>query len=247
MQGTVLILMALSGVGCHHKAHHGYAPVLTGCYAGYESACYASYEPACYAEPVVLDGCYGAACYSGGYGAASLSACYGDIYDACYSVPACYGGYRKHRHGGLFGCFKRKRCGACNGGYAYDSCYSAPVFGVYPPATYGDTVYGASQIYGSGQVYGPGQTWGAAPMAADAVPAATTTTEPAYQPTNAVDSAAPTPPTPDAATPPATTEPAPVDRVNDAAGAAADAVRDAVPAAPAPEAAPAIPPAPGGF
>ena len=51
MQGTMVLLMALSGVGCHHKN------------------CCVAYTPPCYSASF-LDGCYGggfAGCYGGSY------------------------------------------------------------------------------------------------------------------------------------------------------------------------------------
>lgn len=138
MQGTIAVLMALSGLGCHHKSCNDCyvapacysAPYLTGCYSACYDVGYVAYSPGCYATACYggWDACYGAACYG--------AACYGS---ACYG--GCYGG--GHRHGGLFGCFKRKHCGVCNPPVAYgcyggcyggwDACYSTPVFGSYGP------------------------------------------------------------------------------------------------------------------
>lgn len=196
MQGTVVMLMALTGMGCHHKAcDTGYhTTALTGCYGDYMNACYASYAPACYAEPVVMssqvymDDCCGTTVHS---------ACYSDMYNACYSVPALYKyGKHRHRHGGLFGCFKRKRCGACNPVYSgWDSCYGAAVFGSYPPATFGDVVYSSPMT--SGQTYGRGAAvYSTTP---DSVP------PPSVEeaaPTTVPAEGAPTPPTPAPSTPP---------------------------------------------
>jgi hypothetical protein len=158
MQGTIAMLMALSGLGCHHKAC---APVYApSCYASScYSSCYAS-APV-YAEPVMPMGqCYGGySCYAGGfgYGGSCYSSCYGGGYDSCYS--SCYSAPRKKccLFGGLFGGHhKRARVvdACCNLG-AYDACYSTPVYGSYTPAfaTGQGMAYGAPQggYYGSGQ------------------------------------------------------------------------------------------------
>src|SRR5271157_2225866 len=113
MQGTIVMLMALSGLGCHHKSCDvAYVPSYydTGaCYGGCYGGGYATVvEPSCYS------GCYSSGysgCYSSGYGGC-YGGCYGGGYDSCYS--GCYGGgydscYSGRRHGGLlsglFHCF----------------------------------------------------------------------------------------------------------------------------------------------
>lgn len=175
MQGTMVMLLALSGLGCGHSAHK--APVYDSCY----SSCYGgvAYD-ACY------DSCY-SACYGGGFVQTSYGSCYSSCYggscyatgyDACYSScygGSCYGGgLFKRKHGGLFSCFggggglfghKHKRAyydacySACYGPTAYyDSCYSAcyfspvytnaydmPVFGTYTPAVSPQAGYGSPQ------------------------------------------------------------------------------------------------------
>jgi hypothetical protein len=168
MQSAIVLLVALTGVGCHNKSCDTcYEPAVSvigyGCYSGYTDACYTAYAPACYAT--AYSGCYGGGwgCYGRGWG----DACYsmGDWSGSCYG-GACYGGWshgykKRHRHGGLFGGFKRRRCDICNpqpvyascyGGW-WDSCYSQPVFGSYTP-TYGSGQYGSSQ-YGAAQVVSP--------------------------------------------------------------------------------------------
>src|SRR5271166_5429028 len=96
MQGTIVMLMALSGLGCHHKACDvTYVPSYYGtgaCYGGCYGGGYATVaEPSCYSG-----------CYSSGY-----SGCYSSSYDSCYSGSyGCYGGgydscYSGRRHGCL--------------------------------------------------------------------------------------------------------------------------------------------------
>ena len=58
MQGTIVMLMALSGLGCHHKA------------------CDTAYAPSCYSG-----GCYGG-CYATEYSTVVEPSCY----SACYSA-----------------------------------------------------------------------------------------------------------------------------------------------------------------
>ena len=105
MQGTIVMLMALSGLGCHHRAVPRSATRRLlrrlrrllqhrRCYASCYSGCYAS--------------CYGAA--TGRATAACYSSCYGACYSSCYG-GGCYGGGRKHcgLFGGLFGHKHRRR------------------------------------------------------------------------------------------------------------------------------------------
>jgi hypothetical protein len=151
MQGTMVMLLALSGMGCHHGGH---APSYDACYSACYDACYAgvSYD-ACYGD--AYDACY-SACYGGGFemGAygTTYDACYSSCYDSCYS--SCYGG--KHG-GGLFSCFKglfghkkKKHYDSCYSACygptyydaCYDSCYSSCYGGSVPMASYGMPVYG---------------------------------------------------------------------------------------------------------
>ena len=77
MQGTIVMLMALSGLGCHHKGcDMVYTPSCYsgGCYGGCYDGCYATayatvVEPSCYSACYSsgYSGCYGG-CYGGGYG-----------------------------------------------------------------------------------------------------------------------------------------------------------------------------------
>src|SRR5215211_6792178 len=80
MQGTMVVLMALSGLGCHHRnCDVAYVPACySSCYGGGWDGCYGggpSYVSGCYSAPVVVEsgyagwsgGCY-SSCYGGGYG-----------------------------------------------------------------------------------------------------------------------------------------------------------------------------------
>ena len=76
MQGTIVMLMALSGLGCHHKSCDvAYAPPYYGtgaCYGGYYDGGYATVVgPSCYSD-----------CYSSGY-SGCYSIGYGGCYDSC--------------------------------------------------------------------------------------------------------------------------------------------------------------------
>src|SRR5271165_3087587 len=99
MQGTVMMLMALSGLGCHNKGCDvAYAAPTYGCYS---SGCYANVYPG-FVSPQSYTGCY-TGCYSGCYadvygGGCFGGGCYGGGYSSCYS--ACYGG--RHHGCGLF-------------------------------------------------------------------------------------------------------------------------------------------------
>ena len=71
MQGTIVMMMALSGLGCHHKSC---APVAPACYDSCYSSCYSApvvadcgtCGPTSYVAPACYSSCYGS-CYSGGY------------------------------------------------------------------------------------------------------------------------------------------------------------------------------------
>jgi hypothetical protein len=215
MQGTIVMLMALSGLGCHHRD------------------CAPAVAPACYdigySAPVVAD-C--APCAQTSYVApSSYSDCYSTGYSGCYSagytVPTgnCFSGFGTHRHHhGLFGglCGRRRSCDVCDVPQPTDcnTCNG----GGYAPAVYG--IY--TPVYSTGQV--PGASAAAAPMtlepaAAPAPPAAYSTTPPA-------------PPTPAVIPPAATTPPAPP---APAAAPAPTSVKSDVPPAPP---TPLAPPAP---
>ena len=112
MQGTMVVLMALSGLGCHHKhCDVVHAPAsYSSCYDGGWGGCHGvSYVSGCYSAPVVIESGYSAcydSCYSGGWG-------------GCYS--SCYGG---KRHGGLLGRLFGHKNRGCHG-VVYSACYDA--------------------------------------------------------------------------------------------------------------------------
>ena len=153
MQGTIAMLMALSGLGCHHKSC---APVVVeSCYTSCHSSCYSS----CYASPQVVSDVVipASQCYSSCYATTTYSSCYSSCYNSnsCYS--SCYSnghGHARKGHGLFGGLFHHKRraaaCDTCNLGVV-DACYSTPVYGSYTPAYV--TSYPSSQgvIYGAPQ------------------------------------------------------------------------------------------------
>jgi hypothetical protein len=104
MQGTVVMLMALSGMGCHHKYDVAYGPPTYSAFFG--MGCYANVYPNYMATAYVAPSCY--------------APCYADMYNGCYSAcyGGCYGGgyVRKHHSccfvSRLFGC-----CGCGKSGY----------------------------------------------------------------------------------------------------------------------------------
>ncbi len=78
MQGTIVMLMALSGMGCHNKCYDVvYTPPAYGCFGG---GCYANAYPTGWASPQGYSGCY----------ATGYSGCYATGYGGCYG--GCYGG-----------------------------------------------------------------------------------------------------------------------------------------------------------
>ena len=91
MQGTVMMLMALSGLGCHNKGYDVvYAPPTYGCYG---SGCYANVYPNFVSPQSYTDGYVGgySGCYANAYGGGCFGGgCYGGGLSSCYS--ACYGG-----------------------------------------------------------------------------------------------------------------------------------------------------------
>ncbi len=123
MQGTVVMMMVLSGLGCHHKkCDVAYAPPAYSCFSG---GCYANVYPADYGSTSYYSGCY-SGCYGGCY-----SSGWGGCYGGCYS--GSYGGH----HGcglfaKLFSCFKHSSC--------YGGCYSGCYGGGY--GCYGGTIGG---------------------------------------------------------------------------------------------------------
>ena len=113
MQGTVMMLMALSGLGCHNKGCDVVYAAPT--YSGYSSGCYANVYPS-FVSPQSDAGCYVggySGCYASVYdGGCFGGGCYGGGLSSCYS--ACYGG----RHHGcgllakLFSCCGARRTAA---------------------------------------------------------------------------------------------------------------------------------------
>ena len=165
MQGTIVMLMALSGLGCHHKSCDvTYVPSYYGTGACYSGSCYGG-GYATVAEPSCYSGCYSSGysgCYSSGYSGCYSSGygCYGGGYDSCYSGCyssgyGCYGGgydscYSGRRHGcllsGLFHCFGgwggswKQGCGLFGGhhrGHGYDDgSYGSDFGGDYYSTSY---------------------------------------------------------------------------------------------------------------
>ena len=155
MQGTIVMLMALSGLGCHHKACDvAYAPSCysEGCYGGCYGNSYATtyetvVEPSCYSAcyGTSYSGCYGG-CYSGSWSGGHTAA-----WDSC-GDDGC--GYGRRKHGlfsGLFSCFRGvgwgNNCGffgrhhrpASDDCLVADSCYSTG-YGDYSPAVFGSSM-----------------------------------------------------------------------------------------------------------
>lgn len=91
MQGTLLMLVALSGLGCHNKGCDvAYVtPTYASCYSG---GCYANWYPG-----PVMPSCY-SGCYTGGYSGCYGGGCYGGWGGSCFgswnggSFASCYGG-----------------------------------------------------------------------------------------------------------------------------------------------------------
>ena len=90
MQGTVMMLMALSGLGCHNKGCDVVYAAPT--YSGYSSGCYANVYPS-YVSPQSYTGCY-----AGGY-----SGCYATVYDGGCFGGGCYGGGRSSCYSSCYG------------------------------------------------------------------------------------------------------------------------------------------------
>ena len=105
MQGTIAMLMALSGLGCHHKSS---GPVIVdSCYSSCHSTCYSScYSSMPQATTVVVAS---SQCYGSGYATVTPSCYSSSCYSACYSSghSSCYNG--GHLRRGLFSCFGHKR------------------------------------------------------------------------------------------------------------------------------------------
>jgi hypothetical protein len=217
MQGTVMMLMALSGLGCHNKgADIVYAPPTYSCYS---SGCYANVYPN-YVSPQSYTGCY-----AGGY-----SGCYATIYDGGCFGGGCYGGgwscysgcYGGGHHGcgllsWLFRCCSFRGHGCYGGGwgsgygsywpdayggdYGYDLPYAPAMYGYARPFDYGVGAPGeAAMGYQGGMTGTPSEA--APPVPASPAPSTPSATTPSTT----------TPPTttpvPDTATPPPPPRPA---------------------------------------
>ena len=195
MQGTIVMLMALSGLGCHHT---GCGPAVAPCYDG----CYGNTVPMCYTT-YVAPSCY-SACYS---------LCYSGSYTGCFGGGrrGCFGGGRRGLFGGL--CHKRSYC--CD--YPVPACYDG-LYGCYGSGfggglAYGSPVYGSyAPVLGSGPMMG-GPIMGGPIMGPTLPPTTVTpaTPSPTTPPTEVAPPGAPSPPaeppTPPPAEPP--TPPAP--------------------------------------
>lgn len=179
MQGTVVMLMALSGLGCHNKSCDVvYAPPTYSCFSG---GCYANVYPPDYVSPSCYSGCYSSCysgCYSGSYSGHHGCGLFAKLF-SCFKHSGCYGsGYGCYGSG--YGCF-----GGSYGNFAsYDAPYSPPIFG-----------YALQYNYGAMDSYqAPSGMTGSTPMPSEAVPPV---------PPNPVPSTpAPAAPVPAATTPP---------------------------------------------
>jgi hypothetical protein len=185
MQGTVIMLMALSGLGCHNKSCDvAYGPPAYSCFSG---GCYANVYPD-YVSPSCYSGCF----------SSSYSGCYSSYYGSCYG--GCYSGNYGGHHGcglfaKLFSCFRHSGGHGCYGSsYGGSGCYGGSYggFGTYN-APYDPPIFGyALQYnYGSMDPYNQGPSGVMSPT-----PAPTPT------PSEAVAPVAPNPvPTPTAPSP----------------------------------------------
>jgi hypothetical protein len=194
MQGTVVMLMALSGLGCHNKSCDVvYAPPAYSCFSG---GCYANVYPPDYVSPSCYSGCY-----SSGY-----SGCYSSMGGSCYG--GCYSGSRGGHHGcglfaKLFSCFKHSGGHGCYGGGhgCYGGSYGS--FGGYD-APYDPPIFGYALQYNYGSMdsnQGPSSMTSPAATPSEAVaPVAPNPVPPAPSPS--------TPPVPADVTPPAPPAPA---------------------------------------
>ena len=223
MQGTLVMLVALSGLGCHNKGCDiAYGPPTYSSCFGVGLGCYAD----CYPGPVMpscyagcysggYSGCYGGgygSCYAGCYGGCYGGGCYGGWSGGCYGsgIGSCYGGYYGsrglRRHGGclssLFSCFHKRAACSNNCGYAYaaPACYGS----AYAPAVFGSALGMTYGPMGSGQDYVsvqsltvPSKQWSSGSMTT--MPSTTT------MPSEVTTPVPPTPTTPSAVTPPTLT------------------------------------------
>ena len=197
MQGTVVMLMALSGLGCHNKSYDAvYAPPAYGCFSG---GCYANVYPPDYVSPSCYSGCY-----SSGY-----SGCYSSLGGGCYG--GCYSGGGHHGCGlfaRLFSCFKHSGGHGCYGGGhgcyggsygsfgGYDAPYDPPIFGYALQYNYGslDSNQGPSGMTSPTPTPVPSEA--VAPVAPNPVPSAPNPSTPPVP----AEVTPPTPPAPAAPT-----------------------------------------------
>lgn len=173
MHGTVVMLMALSGLGCHYKhADVVYAP---SCYSGVADACYSSCYSSSVVQPVSYSSCY-SSCYS--------EACYSpSCYSSCYSgrkhgfLAKCFGGlgglFKKHHRAAyapvMDSCYSSCYSSSCYT-ETYASCYSGCYSSGYAPAVFGSEM----PIYGT-PIYGTPVPATTAPAPAGAATAPATT------------------------------------------------------------------------
>jgi hypothetical protein len=223
MQGTIVMLMALSGLGCHHKSCEvAFAPsyfTSGACYSGcYGDGFSTVVEPSCYSS-----------CYSSGY-SGCYNVGYGDAFGCCggYGYDDCgYGGCGGYRGCGLlkalFGCFGGwgRGCGLfgrCHRNYDY--CYAAdlgcysPFYSDYGPADFGSGMPIYETPIGSGhEVVEPAPSGTPVPGPSvkpreptSAPPSTSTTPSSSIQPE---ETTTPPPPAPGTTTPPKPPIPAP--------------------------------------
>jgi hypothetical protein len=189
MQGTFVLLMALSGLGCHNKCYDvAYAPPsYTGCFG---NGCYANVYPNYMAPAFVMPSCYSACygtlyngCYAGCFG----GGCFGGGYSSCYA--ACYGGcYARRHHGCGLLSWLSHLCGWKSHGYYGDWGYGGYGWPYGAGSAYEPAIYGYALEYN----YGAGTT----PTTPGATPMEAAPTQPSPVPPGPAPSATPTPPPP---------------------------------------------------
>ncbi|MDG3006939.1 hypothetical protein [Paludisphaera mucosa] len=216
MHGTVVMLMALSGLGCHHKhADVAYVPscyssISDGCYSGcYSSTSYETpYATGCYSSADYIGGCYSESCYSGGF-----PSCYSER-RGCFLTRLFHGGLFKKHHRGSYAPIETSCYSSC-----YSSSYEPAVFGTSLPIY--ETPWASAQVP-SKSIYTIPSTQLPTTSEAPATPAPTAPA-PAAAPADA-----PKTTTPDETAAPSTTPPPPPTP----ASAVEDAVKSVTPAAP---------------
>jgi hypothetical protein len=219
MQGTLVMLVALSGLGCYNKGCDvAYVPPTYACFAG---GCYANWYPgpvmpSCYA------GCYGG-CYSGayggcyaGWGGAGFGSWCGGGFASCYGGGCYTGCHRRFGCGmglfGLFGCcHKRVGCGGYGyGGMGwYGGSYAPPVFGSALGMSYGPVTgaTGAETPGTTGTQAPSAPTMGGRPTEVTPPVQPSQVPQPTITPPAEVAPARPVPAAPPPATPPAPNPP----------------------------------------